>query len=142
MTNAIHILSPDALQRYLKGELSEKDKRQVEVVLEEDPFIADAMEGLQAMKNPDMLAEYAPVIDLNPFTESHRESRRELVGVAMMQYIVAIALLVLTWYGFLVIRKTQVQKEALRKNMRIVPSGTSAPNDTIHYFHLSPMPEK
>ncbi|MBX7242353.1 MAG: hypothetical protein K1X92_11445 [Bacteroidia bacterium] len=143
MTNTIHILSPEALQRYLKGDLSETEKRKVEVVMKQDPFIADAMEGLQAMKNPDLLSEYTPVIDLNPFTETHQENRRQLVGVAMMQYLVAIALLALTWYAFLLIRKIQIQKEKnLQKNTYIVPSGTSAPNDTIHYFHLSPVPEK
>lgn len=41
------LLSTEEMHRYLKGELSEKEKNKIEVVLASNPFLADAMEGFQ-----------------------------------------------------------------------------------------------
>ena len=46
----------------LKGELSPEQQAEVENLLAEDPMSADALEGLQKMKNPEQLAEFVPSI--------------------------------------------------------------------------------
>lgn len=138
MTEDVHIFTPESLKRYLKGDISEKEKQAVVMALREDLFLSDAMEGLQNMKDPEKLAEYTPVIKLNRFTTIHKENRSGWVEVALLQYVVALLLLIITWFAFWVICNTHSPKSDVSKKTYIVPSGDSSPNDTIRYFHLSP----
>lgn len=138
MTEDVHIFTPESLKRYLKGDISEKEKQAVVMALREDLFLSDAMEGLQNMKDPEKLAEYTPVIKLNRFTTIHKENRSGWVEVALLQYVVALLLLIITWFAFWVICNTRPPKSDISKKTYIVPSGDSSPNDTIRYFHLSP----
>lgn len=142
MTNISHILTTEALQRYRKGELSEKEQQKVTEALQEDPFMADAFEGLQSMSHPDRLSDYTPVIDWNKHISPHHENRQRLLFMMWLQYAVALILLLLTWFAFLTIQRTIEKKENTDKNQYIVPTKPAKPNDTIRYFHLSPTPEK
>ncbi|MEM6343239.1 MAG: hypothetical protein AAF927_05145 [Bacteroidota bacterium] len=47
--------SLEVLQRYLRGEASAEEKAQIEAMLEDDPMMADAIEGLQMIKDPVVL---------------------------------------------------------------------------------------
>lgn len=47
--------SVEVLQRYLRGEASAEEKQQIESLLEDDPMMADAIEGLQMIDDPAVL---------------------------------------------------------------------------------------
>ncbi|MFK7925325.1 MAG: hypothetical protein AB8H47_25440, partial [Bacteroidia bacterium] len=47
--------SLEVLQRYLRGEASADEKAQIETMLEDDPMMADAIEGLEMIKDPAVL---------------------------------------------------------------------------------------
>ncbi|MEL7531764.1 MAG: tetratricopeptide repeat protein [Bacteroidota bacterium] len=47
--------SLEVLQRYLRGEASAEEKAQIKAMLEDDPMMADAIEGLQMIKDPALL---------------------------------------------------------------------------------------
>lgn len=47
--------SLEVLQRYLRGEASADERAQIEAMLEDDPMMADAIEGLEMIKDPAVL---------------------------------------------------------------------------------------
>ncbi|GAO43658.1 anti-sigma factor family protein [Flavihumibacter petaseus] len=63
------------LMDYLNGVLSQQDQHLVEEWLEENPFAADAMEGLQAFDDKTALHDY--VKQLNADLKKHLEQKKQ-----------------------------------------------------------------
>lgn len=70
--------SLEVLNKYLRGELSDDDKARVEAQLEDDPMLADALEGLSIIENPEDVSQAVTRINrVSRMKALHKIPKRE-----------------------------------------------------------------
>lgn len=79
LSNTEGNISQDMLFKYLKNELADAEKHDVEKRLIDDGFEADAMDGLQEVENPEKLMLIVDALnrDLKKKAEKKTQSRRK-----------------------------------------------------------------
>jgi len=84
---------------YLSGKLSDKDRYAFEKKMLEDPFLNDAVEGLQSVEDPEAISSLLDQLDLEIETKSKRSrssgNSRWITGVAAVLIIVITSVLIL-----------------------------------------------
>jgi hypothetical protein len=113
LSNSSKDIDNQQLMDYLAGKLSENDKREVEMLLADNEFLNDALEGLENVKDKK---------NINVFVEQlNRELQKKLLRKKLKKQkrklpqqrwiyiaiIVILALVILTWF---MIMKYQRQK--------------------------------
>ncbi|MDN5204066.1 TonB family protein [Fulvivirgaceae bacterium BMA10] len=129
-------LTPDILRKYHKGELSSDEMHSVERRLLEDEFAAEAMEGFEAMEDPDSLSGI--VSELNAqIDEKTGTSNRKTIPLWVRAGGIAASLIVLILAVFMVKNLTEPnieQELAISPLEDGTPSATderSQQNDTV-----------
>ena len=96
------------LLEYLNEHLSDAEKHAFEKQMSDDDFINDAVEGLQAVKNKEQIAEMVNQLnaDLKKQVEKkkQRKQKRKLADQTMVYYAI-ILILLLVIAGYLVVKK-------------------------------------
>lgn len=97
-------LSPEALQAFVQGSLSPDERRQVDEFLSKDPFAQEALEGLQAMPQVDLIGETKSLnqqisakAGLKSGTASLAPWMRWMAAAAMLFLLVLLGYLVPRW---------------------------------------------
>lgn len=98
-------LSVDILKRYLEGRLSPKERTEVEKQLKEDPLAADALEGLRALENPDLLLTLAPAMQRDTRLILARKRHKKFIGLSIRHYVMAAAVIMVIWLSFSIFRE-------------------------------------
>ncbi len=92
-------ISREDILNYLNRKLSEKDRYEFEKSMLEDPFLNDAVEGLQSMEDPEAIGSILDQLDLEVSTrvEKHppSSSLRWIAGVAAVLVVVITSVLIL-----------------------------------------------
>jgi hypothetical protein len=119
------------LLRYLKKELSPEDTWKVEKAMQDDPFLAEAMEGLEAAERFGVLSE-----DLEWLRKRMKKHRRRIKVPELPNLLnIAAVLIILLISAWLVIEisrnNSPVKNEVAMRNSNKLPdtSGTAAYND-------------
>ncbi len=107
LSNLNNDIEQDKLLEYLNRQLTERDQHALESQMNDDPFMSDAMDGLQQMSNKDNVPLI--VTELNSGLQKQLEknkSRRKkrTTGPEPSVYYTIIILLVLVVIAFVVIR--------------------------------------
>lgn len=105
-------LSVDTLKRYLEGRLSAKERVAVETQLKEDPLAADALEGLRALENHDLLLTLAPALQRDTRLMLARKRHKKFIGLSIRHYVMAAAVIVVLWLSFSIFRELDVKHPA------------------------------
>lgn len=98
-------LSVDILKRYLEGRLSAKERTEVEKQLKEDPLAADALEGLRALENHDLLLTLAPAMQRDTRQMLARKRHKKFIGLSIRQYVMAAAVIIVVWLSFSIFKE-------------------------------------
>ncbi len=120
-------LSVDILKRYLEGRLSAKERTEVEKQLKEDPLAADALEGLRALENHDLLLAIAPAMQRDTRQMLARKRYKKFIGLSIRHYVMAAAVIMVIWLSFSIFRDLNT------KNMdrQIAQTSTAADSQPI-----------
>lgn len=107
LTNLNKEIEQDKLLEYLNRQLSEKEQHALESQMNDDAFMSDALDGLQALKSkkdlPSMVTELNS--GLKKELEKNKAKRKKrTTGPDSMVYYTIITLLILVVIGYVVIR--------------------------------------
>ena len=84
MSDLINILSNDAdpneemLKKYLNGSASEEERFAIENQMAEDPFMNEAVEGLQSFNDPATLQDYVTQLNKQLQQQTAKKKKRKL----------------------------------------------------------------
>lgn len=106
------ILTLEELQAYRKGSLSDSQQVKIRRLRTEDPFLADAVEGLEEMEQPEMLEEMVPNIQAKTQKLLFRKRGGKFIHLSVIQYALVGTVLLLLWISMLMIRSTEKSKPA------------------------------
>lgn len=106
------ILTLEELQAYRKGSLSDGQRAKLQRLRTEDPFLADAVEGLEEMEQPEILAEMVPNIQAKTQKLLFRKRGGEFIHLSVVHYALVGAVLLLLWASMMMIRSTERPKPA------------------------------
>ncbi len=108
LSNLNKDIEQEKLLEYLNRKLSEEEQHKLEMQMNDDEFVSDAMDGLQELKNTGGVAHTVAQLNdgLKKQLESAKKKRRkpELVENSWIYYTI-ILLLLLAAIGFIVIKK-------------------------------------
>lgn len=100
-------IDQEKLMEYLNSKLSGKEKHDVEKKMADDPFLSDAVEGLESSKNSNDLQQVVDRLNqqLREQVKHHKEKRnRRKPDYQSWIYAGVIIIILLAVIGFLVIR--------------------------------------
>lgn len=120
-------LSVDILKRYLEGRLSTKERTEVEKQLKEDPLAADALEGLRALENPDLLLAIAPAMQRDTRLILARKRHKKFIGLSIRHYVMAAAVIMVMWLSFSIFRELNTKNT----DKQIAQTNTAADSQPI-----------
>jgi anti-sigma factor RsiW len=101
-------LNNEQLLEYLRRQLPDSESHEVEKAMAADPFVDDAVEGLQQMGNTKNIEAYTE--QLNHFVQQQTKKKKERKSKRRFKdspysYIAVIVILLLLVLGWLVIKK-------------------------------------
>ncbi len=98
-------LSEDELLKYLNAEISESEKQAIEQKMASSPFDSDAAEGLQQIKNVNLIQQNVAQLNKKLRNQLRIRKTRNKLSDKTMQWIILAIILVLftciTTYGIL-----------------------------------------
>ncbi|MFN8243597.1 MAG: hypothetical protein U0X40_06035 [Ferruginibacter sp.] len=103
-------IGPDKLLGYLNNELSAGDAHEVEKHMADDPFVNDAVEGLEAFGNKNELQTYVQQLNRDLQQQLDKKKKRREKRRLKEQpwiYFAIILVLLLIIIAYLVIKKTR-----------------------------------
>jgi ABC-type bacteriocin/lantibiotic exporter with double-glycine peptidase domain len=108
LSNSNKDIDNQKLMDYLAGKLSGDDKHEVEKWMNENPFVNEAIEGLQSVKEPEQVSAYIQQLNTQLSKQLSKKSKRRSykVQINLTYAIIAILIiLVLVVVAFMVIHK-------------------------------------
>ena len=108
LSNSNKDIDNQKLMDYLAGKLSGDDKHEVEKWMNENPFVNEAIEGLQSVKEPEQVSVYIQQLNTQLSKQlAHRTKRKTYkVQINLTYAIVAILIiLILVIVAFMVIHR-------------------------------------
>lgn len=109
ISSAISSLTMEVLRKYAEGKLSREENVRVEKLLENDPFAADALEGYQSLKNPELLATLTPTIQEETRQLVARKRFKKFISLSVRHYVTAAAVFLVIWLSYFVYHQAEVQ---------------------------------
>ncbi len=104
-------IDQDKLLQYLSGQMPEAEQHELEKQLNDDPFLADAVEGLQGFKNSKeaelMAYQLNASLKKQLAKKEKRRKKRSLPDQSVMYYAIVL-LLLLAVIAFLLVKKSAV----------------------------------
>ena len=96
LSNSNKDIDNQKLMDYLAGKLSGDDKHEVEKWMNENPFVNEAIEGLQSVKEPDQVNVYIQQLNTQLSKQLSQKSKRRTHKVQInLTYAIAAILIVL-----------------------------------------------
>ena len=98
----------DMLLQYLNRTLSDLDQHTLEMQLNDDDFMSDAMDGLQQMKSTDKVSLAVTQLNAGLKKQLQHNKKKRIKGSFMQDswiYYTVVILLILSIIAFVVIRK-------------------------------------
>lgn len=102
-------INTEKLMSYLADEhLSESERHEIEKLMLEDPFVADAAEGLESISSTDSINAYVQELNMNLRKQvAAKKKRRDKLKLPGQQFtiIAIIMILILLIVSYLIIHK-------------------------------------
>ena len=108
LSNSNKDIDNQKLMDYLAGKLSGEDKHEVEKWMNENPFVNEAIEGLQSVKEPEQVSAYIQQLNIQLSKQLSKKSKRKSykVQINLTYAIIAILIiLIMAVVAFLVIHR-------------------------------------
>ena len=108
LSNSNKDIDNQKLMDYLAGKLSGDDKHEVEKWMNENPFVNEAIEGLQSVKEPEQVNAYIQKLNTQLSKQLSQKPKRRThkVQINLLYAIIAILIiLVLVVVAFMVIQR-------------------------------------
>lgn len=98
----------EKLLQYLSGQMPQQEQHELEKQLSEDPFLADAMEGLQSFKNSteaELMVYQLNASLKKQLAKKEKRRKKRSPGDQTYTYYAIVLLLLLAVIAYLVVRK-------------------------------------
>ncbi len=108
LTNLNPAVDQETLLKYLQGQLSADEQHEVEKSLLDDPFEADALEGLSAIENKQKISSVVAQLnrDLKKKTSQRKKGKlARVVGVETWLLLAIALILLLAVIGYMIIHQ-------------------------------------
>jgi preprotein translocase subunit Sec63 len=108
LTNLNPEVDQETLLKYLQGKLSAEEQHEVEKSLVDDPFEADALEGLSAMENKQRITAMVAQLNRDLKKKTSRRNKWKLDRIVKLEswlLLAIVLILLLAVIGYLVIHQ-------------------------------------
>jgi ABC-type bacteriocin/lantibiotic exporter with double-glycine peptidase domain len=97
LSNSNKDIDNQKIMDYLAGKLSGDDKHEVEKWMNENPFLNEAMEGLQSVKEPEQVSAYIQQLNTQLSKQLSKKPKRRTYKVQIdLTYAIIAILIILT----------------------------------------------
>ncbi|MFT3981817.1 MAG: hypothetical protein QM687_15225 [Ferruginibacter sp.] len=107
LSNLNNDIEQEKLLEYLNRNLSPEAQHELEMHMQDDPFISDAMEGLSEMPSSNNINVLVQQLnkDLKKQLDKKKRKKRRTISEAPWLYYTIIILLLLAVLGYIIIKK-------------------------------------
>ena len=108
LSNLNKDIEQEKLLEYLNRKLSQEEQHELETQMNSDPFISDAMDGLEQVKNTDKVSKLVTQLNAGLKKQLENNKKRRNKGTLLQDswiYYTVILLLLLAVIGYVVIKK-------------------------------------
>ncbi len=130
-------LTADILKKYHEGRLTDQEMHQVEKLLLEDPFAAEALEGIETMQDPDHLE--AITLDLNRQIDNRTsEKKTKTIPIYQRPWNIAAAIVMLLTASYLLFNNTDWLNPSSKSQGPIALEKSATPEKDIQKDMMKP----